>query len=424
MTGGAGVGPGDAGAAGGGGEERLLVVGAGPVGLAAALAIRARGHPVTVLEAEPEDRVRPGTRAIYTHRDTLERLEGLVPGLGWRIAEAGLVWHTKRTFWRGREVFSRTYPAPPPDRLPPFISLSQQDIEGYLLEACRNEGVEIRWSTPVTSVRATPSGVTVTLEEGNEVVAPYLIGADGARSTVREAIGASMEGGRSENPFIIVDVAEDPDDPLPRERIFHFEHPAVDGRNVLLVPFPGGWRVDLQCFEGDRAEDFADEEAASRWLARVLPERYAHRVTWLSTYRFLQVVADTFVDEHRRVLLVGEAAHLFAPFGARGMNSGVADADRAAEAVHRALEAHGIGDGDRARAAVTSFDQVRREAALHNRWAAGVALERMRAATPGEKVKRRAAALLSRFSDRAGAWLDRAPYGPRGAPRAEQVGRY
>ena len=408
----------------GGEADRVLVVGAGPVGLAAALALRARGRPVTVLEAESEDRARPGTRAIYTHRDTLERLEAMVPGLGRRMADAGLVWRSKRTLWRGRQVFSRTYESPPANRLPPFISLSQQDVEGFLLEACREEGVVFRWATLVTSVEAHEDAVKVTLEGGEVLEAPYVLGADGARSTVREAIGVTMEGGRSENTFVIVDVEEDPEDPLPHERIFHYEHPDVDGRNVLLVPFPGGWRVDLQCFAGDEPDRYASPEAAPEWLARVLPDRYADQITWTSTYRFLQVVAESFVDREHRVLLVGEAAHLFAPFGARGMNSGVADADRAAEAVDAALAALEAGDRDRARRAVASFNEVRREAALHNRWAAGEALERMRAARPVEWLKRRVAVLLSRVSREAGAWLDRAPYGPRGGPPTEEAGRY
>lgn len=394
------------------------------MGLSAALALQARGRRVTILEAEPEDRVRPGSRAIYTHRDTLERLEGTRPGLGRQIAEAGLVWRSKRTFWRGREVFSRSYPPLPPGRLPPFIALSQQEVEEFLLEACREEGVELRWSTPVAGVEAGPGGVAVELEGGGRMEAPYVVGADGARSTVRESIAVTMEGGRSENTFVIVDVAEDAKRPLPRERVFHYEHPEVGGRNVLLVPFPGGWRVDLQCFAGDEPDRYADEDAAAEWLARVLPSRYAERITWTSTYRFLQVVADSFVDPEHRVLLVGEAAHLFAPFGARGMNSGVADADRAAEAVDAALGALDGGNETRARQAVASFAEVRREAALYNRWAAGEALERMRAARLQEKAKRRTAVLLSRFSRRAGAWLDRAPYGPRGGPPAEEVGRY
>src|SRR5262249_61228242 len=105
-----------------------------------------------------------------------------------------------------------------------------------------------------------------------------------------------------------------------------------------------------------------------QWLPQVLPSGYADRITWVSTYQFLQVVAPTFTDRQRRVLLVGEAAHLFAPFGARGMNSGIADAVAAASAVDEALRAR---DASGTRAAVETFALDRHEAAEYNRLAAG-----------------------------------------------------
>src|SRR4051812_521990 len=88
----------------------VIVVGAGPVGLAAALALRSEGLPVTVLEAGPEGRERPGSRAIFLHRETLEHLESISEGLGWEIARNGLVCSTKRTFYGEHLVYERTYP--------------------------------------------------------------------------------------------------------------------------------------------------------------------------------------------------------------------------------------------------------------------------------------------------------------------------
>jgi 3-(3-hydroxy-phenyl)propionate hydroxylase len=121
------------------------------------------------------------------------------------------------------------------------------------------------------------------------------------------------------------------------------------------------------------------------------------------------VIADTFTDRHDRVLLVGEAAHLFAPFGARGMNSGIADAASAAGAVADALQADG-------RAAIARFAAERRTAAEYNRAAAGTALAHMEPRDPRMRLKLHAAALLAPRWQRAGAWLDAAPYGPRSGP--------
>jgi 3-(3-hydroxy-phenyl)propionate hydroxylase len=391
----------------------VIVVGAGPVGLSAALAVRAAGLPATILEAEPEDRLRPGSRAIYIHGTTLKVLERVHPGLGRRLAERGVVWPTRRTLWRGREVFSRTYGSTPKSALPHFTSLPQTEAEALLLEACREDGVELVWGARVTGVDSRADGVTIHLASGEGWTADYVVGADGARSAVREAIGVELEGNRSPNSYVIVDVAEDSAHRLPVERVFHYEHPAVGGRNVLLVPFAGGWRADLQCNEDDDPDAFSDPEGARAWVRSTLGERYGERVTWVSTYRFLQVIARSFVDRDRRVLLIGEAAHLFAPFGARGMNSGIADGDAAATAIKGAI---GARDPATATAAIDEFARERRAAAEWNRAAAGEALEHLCAHTPWRRAKRITAALVAPWWPKAAEWLDTAPYGPSGGP--------
>ncbi|HET6953814.1 MAG TPA: FAD-dependent monooxygenase [Acidimicrobiales bacterium] len=390
----------------------ILVVGAGPVGLAAALALRAEGLPVTVLEAEAEGRQRPGSRAIFIHRESLQHLEAISEGLGWALARTGLVWSTKRTFWGERQVYERTYQPPDPHVLPHSTNLSQVAIEGLMFDAAKRAGVGFAWSQAVTGVAATPGGVTLTTEGGATWEAPYVIGADGARSAVRRGIGVELAGDRAESSFVIVDVAEDEDRPLLPERVYYYEHPAVERRNVLLVPFAGGWRADLMLREDDDPDDFDDEDGVRSWIARVLPERYADRVTWVSTYRFHQVVAERLTDDARRVLLVGEAAHLFAPFGARGLNSGIPDARAAAAAVRAARD-----DPAGATAAVDRFAATRHAAAVYNRDAAAQALAHMRARSLGVRARRRLAATLALAGNRAGAWLDSAPYGPRAGAR-------
>jgi 3-(3-hydroxy-phenyl)propionate hydroxylase len=385
-------------------------VGAGPVGLTAALALRAEDLPVTVAEAGTADRVRPGSRAIFIHGASMRLLEKLRPGLGRQLADHGLIWLTKRTLYRGRELYAKTYSPPPSDVIPAATSLPQLVTEQLLLAAAVEAGVEFMWETPVAGVEPRDGGVTVLTESGARHEAAFAIGADGARSNVRTSLEIPLEGPRTENAFVIVDTAEDAGAPMPVERIFHYEHPAVGGRNVLFVPFAGHWRVDLQCRPDDDADAFSGTDGVKSWLPLVMDAKYAERVTWVSTYVFLQVLARAFADATGRVLLVGEAAHLFAPFGARGLNSGIPDAIVAARAIRAALDAQSAAE---ARGAVAHFAESRRAAAERNRAASNTALAHLAPASATTWIKRRGAALAAPHLASAGRWLDAAPYGPR-----------
>ncbi|MGC9535374.1 FAD-dependent oxidoreductase [Streptomyces sp. UG1] len=393
----------------------VVVVGAGPVGLSAALGLRARGLDVVLLEADPKDRERPGSRALFVHRETLGLLDGMRPGIAAEITSYGRTWQTKRTLYRGREVYSRTFPPPPPGPpgLPPFTSLRQVDTERFLRAACERAGVEFVWDAHVTAVRTAPAGVTLTAEDGRTWTGAYAVAADGARSTVRRELGIAMQGTHGEGFHVVVDVADVPGAELPLERVFHYEHPGVGGRSVMRVPFTGGFQVDLQCRDDDAEEEYGTEEAIRRWLPAVVGDGYGERILWVSTYRFLRKVAASFTDSHRRVLLVGEAAHLFPPFGARGMNSGIADAAAAAEAV-----AAGTAG------AVAEFAEVRRAAGLFNSAAAGAALDHLRPRRRTVRVKQRAAAALAPVLPWCGSWLEHAPYGPRHGAPAVAGGKY
>ncbi|MFI7344005.1 FAD-dependent monooxygenase [Streptomyces sp. NPDC050085] len=392
----------------------VLVVGAGPAGLSAALALRAAGLPAVLLDRRTEDSIRPGSRAAYLHGASLRELERLSPGLGHDIAGRGQMWATKRSYWAGKEVFTRTYAPLTRDGLPPFTSLPQVITEDLMADACRKAGAEFHWGVEITSAETTPDGVRLTDSAGRTWEADYVVAADGSRSPLRAAIGSPLEGPRSQHTFVVVDLVDDPDHPMPIERVFHYRHPKAGGRNVLTVPFAGGWRVDLNLLADDDPEKYISPEGLRNWLSRILPAAYGERVSWVSTYRFAQQVATHFTDAHHRVLLTGEAAHLFAPFGARGMNSSIPDAIGAVEAITEALDAT---RPHTATAAVARFAAQRHEAASYNRACAASALEHMLAQRPSMWLRQRAAAAVADAGRRAGAWLDAAPYGPKLAAR-------
>mgnify|MGYP002277634381 FL=1 len=234
---------------------------------------------------------------------------------------------------------------------------------------------------------------------------------------------AEFEGDQSENSFIIADVDEidDEDEQWPLERLFHYDDPRAGGRNVMLVPFTGGWRLDIQCVEGDDPDELVTDEKMQEFVSEIMGEQYADNVSWVSSYKFLQVMADTFIDENRRVLLAGEAAHLLAPFGARGMNSGVADADEAASAITVAY--HAQRDAV-ARDEVELYAARRERAAEYNLEAAGTALEYLQGDNPATVLRKEAAASLADYFEPAGEYLDDAPYGPHDAPPIVTTGNY
>jgi 3-(3-hydroxy-phenyl)propionate hydroxylase len=130
-------------------------------------------------------------------------------------------------------------------------------------------------------------------------------------------------------------------------------------------------------------------------------------------------VADAFTDPHHRVLLAGEAAHLFAPFGARGLNSGIPDALVAARAIRHALD-----DPAAAAAALTDAATTRREAALYNRNASNLALRHMQADGWTVRLRRHLHAAIARRGLRSGVWLDSSPFGPRAAEHRTDTGSY
>jgi len=389
-------------------DAPVVVVGAGPSGLACALALNALSVPVRVIEADTESAPRPGSRALFLHNDSLQSLSRFCEGLGEKFAEQGLVWSKRETFYSGKSVYSHQVDKQyKKNGLPPFISLRQRDTEKLLRQACCEQGVQITWDSPVQQVISNSDNIQIT---GNDfsVNAHYVIGADGAHSSVRKSSGLEFEGDSAKGTHIVVDFIC-ADSPYKNKRTFHYRHPKLDHRHVLIIPFAGGWQVDLQCKLNDDIEYMSSAQGVREWLIQIIDKEFIEHIDWVSTYHFNQLVANNFTDEFRRVLLIGEAAHLFPPYGARGLNSGIADAEMASQAI---LLASHVRHNAHRKFAIEEFNRYRKSAALRNCDAARQALRYIRAPSTLDKLKQRMAVLLSGYSDRYSRWLDAAPYGP------------
>lgn len=306
-------------------RHNVVVVGAGPVGLAFALDMAERGHKVVVLD--DADRIGEGSRGICYSKRTLEILNRLGPGKA--CVDKGVTWKLGKVFNRDDMVYQFDLLPEEGHQMPAFINLQQYYLEHYLVEGAVKKGVEIRWRNKVTNVTRGNDGVTVDIEtpDGPYVIqTDWLVAADGARSTVRDLLGLEWRGEVFEDRFLIADVKMVGD--YPSERWFWFEPPFHHGHSALLHKQPDDvWRIDLQLGpEADAKEEQRPEKVTPRIRQMLGHDNF--ELEWVSLYTFQCRRIDEFV--HGRIVFIGDAAHQVSPFGARGANSGIQDAENLA----------------------------------------------------------------------------------------------
>ncbi len=303
---------------------RVVIVGGGLVGLTAALDLARHGIPVVLLD--DDDTVSTGSRAICFAKRTLEIFGRL--GLGQRFLERGITWNQGRVFHGEREAYSFNLLPEEGHEYPAFVNLQQYYAEAWLVEACVATGlVELRWRHAVKGVENLPDGARLTVEtpRGDYALhADWLIAADGARSFIRRALGLSSEGQVFRDRFLIADVTMAGE--FPTERWFWFDPPFHPGQSVLLHKQPNDvWRIDFQLGWDADPEAERDPERVRGRVAAMLGPDTPFEIEWISLYTFRCRRMERF--RHGRTLFVGDAAHQVSPFGARGGNGGVQDAD-------------------------------------------------------------------------------------------------
>jgi len=353
----------------------VAVLGNGPVGQTTALMLARWGLPVVLLDQRPH-RDAVGSKSIVQQRDVLDAWEAV--GAGRRIAEEGITWTTARTFYRDAELFRVTFTDTGRSAFPPFVNISQTRTEQILDECIAAQPlISVRWDHRVTGLAQDADGVSVTCATGAGPAvlrACYAVACAGAHGEeVRRLLGVRFDGQAFGDLFLICDIRTD----LPgwaRERRFYFDPPWNPGRQVLIHPCPDStYRIDWQVPDGfDEAAD-----ARHARIRAIIGDR-PYEVAWSSVYRFSSRVADQM--RAGRVLLAGDLAHQLSPFGARGLNSGVQDAENAAWKIafaRRGWAAEGLLD---------SYHAERHAAACEN---LEVTSATMRFLVPGTDAERR-----------------------------------
>ncbi|MCF8478131.1 MAG: FAD-dependent oxidoreductase [Pseudolabrys sp.] len=304
----------------------VVVVGAGPVGLAASIDLALRGVPVVLID--DADRIGEGSRGICWSKRTLEICDRL--GVGERLVAQGVTWKLGKLFRGDDLVFSFDLQPEDGHKMPAFINLQQFYLERALVERVGDlDTVDLRWRNRLSGIAQHNDHVRLTIDTPDgpyTLDADWLTAADGARSSTRDLLGLTFSGVTFEDKFLIADIKMATD--IPTERRFWFDPTFHGGQSALMHRQPDNiWRIDLQLGpDADIAEEQKPDRVTAR-LKRMLGER-PFELEWVSIYRFNCRRLDRFV--HGRVVFVGDAAHQVSPFGARGANSGIQDAENLA----------------------------------------------------------------------------------------------
>ena len=368
------------------GHHPVTIVGGGLVGLTLALDLAQRGIPTVLLD--DDDTVSTGSRAICMAKRSLEIFHRL--GLGQKMLAKGITWNTGRVYVEDHEIYAFDLQPEPGHQYPAFINLQQYYSEAWLIEACQATGqVDLRWRHAVQSVEPNPDGATLSITTPHgpyTFTTDWLLAADGARSTIRRAMDLPFQGRTFQDRFLIADVTMQA--PFPTERRFWFNPLFHPNQSALLHKQPDDiWRIDLQLgWDADPIEEQRPERVLPRIQAMLGPD-IPFTLEWISLYTFRCRRLERFV--HNRVVFVGDSAHQVSPFGARGGNGGIQDADNLAWKLAAVLH------GQAPEALIETYDAERIHAADENILHSTRATDFITPKTPAARAYRDAALSLA-----------------------------
>ncbi len=304
----------------------VAIIGAGPVGLTAALALAQEGVRSVLFDDKAS--FNDGSRAICLSRASFHIFQAL--GIVGAFEGKALGWTTGRSFYRGRQILEFDMPDSPSERFRPMYNLQQQYIEQFLHDAvAANPLIETRWQSALTGIRDTPDGAVLTITdpvESYDLPTRWVLACDGARSATRALRGLRLKGENYEGRYVIADIQMDHEYPTIRRALF--DPDCRRGGTVLIHKQPDDlWRIDYQLRDDERTEDAMAESAVRAGVAAVLRD-IGHEgpweLEWWSVYSANTLALDDYRDG--AVFFVGDSAHIVPIFGVRGLNNGLADA--------------------------------------------------------------------------------------------------
>jgi 3-(3-hydroxy-phenyl)propionate hydroxylase len=371
----------------------IVIVGGGLAGLTMACCLARYGVPAVLLDEDNTVGVKgASSRGIcYTQR-SLEIFERL--GIYDRVAAKGVQWSVGRTFAGKDEVYSfdlRQQAAFNLSSQPPFINIQQFYIEAFLVERIQQlGGVDLRWSSRVTSFEQDKECATlsITTPAGDyRMRADHVIDATGAHSPFRAWAGTSVTARKGDDRWCIADVRFTKHPPV--ERHTWIEAPFNENRAVWQhLMGDDVWRIDYQMPPDADPEQVSREDVVRERLMRQFGADCEIEIVWVGPYAY----RSECVDRMRcgRVFFMGDSAKVVSPFGARGGNTGIADAENLAWKLAAVMK------GRAAPALLDSYHEERHEAARQNVMVTNRTARFLRPASKMEKVFRDAALGLAR----------------------------